>query len=315
MKRFLQLVSLYSAVMAAFVFAGLFLLPNAKTRASMLGALPQKLATARAMESPKIILAGGSNISFGMDSKLLSEKTGMPVINLGVYGALGLKQMLDHARRVMKPGDTVVVFPEYEQLMNRKTFLGNGDGLVSSLCEVDREGFRELSLEQWTLLAGPFISYAQTKWIRPKNWWDRRARPWYAANSFNEFGDEIGHAGMPHKELAPPSVWKPNATLDPRIGADLKNFTEETRAKKINCVFLPSVYPASTFDARLETLHRLETAMAQNNTPFAAPCERYRFADTDFFDTVYHLAYDAAPERARRVAGDLRAAIQPPETP
>jgi len=306
MKKFLKAVFCFFGLMLVLVLAGLFALPNAKVRGSMVGAVPKKMSLDRKkIEAPKMLLVGGSNVSFGMDSAELSRELGMPVFNQGVYAAFGLKTMLDQSLRMVCGGDVIVVFPEYEQLTNRRSFLGAGEGQVAMLCEVDRRGLLDLSGEQWRLLFGDFLGYAQTKWMKPKLWWDARALPWYAVDSFNGLGDVAAHKDVPRKGFATPGLWREPA-LDARIGADLRAFVE---ASKMRVVFMPPAYAASAFDLNAEFIAALETAMRENGTPFAAPCERYRFDDELFFDSIYHLVYEAGKERAARVAEDLKALV------
>ena len=293
--------------MLALVLAGLFALPNAKLKASMVGALPAKMDAGRKKTmGPKMLLIGGSNLSFGMDSAALSQRLGMPVYNQGVYGAFGLKTMLDQAMRMANPGDTLAVFPEYEQLTDRKNYLGAGEGLVAMLCEVDRRGFLDLSGEQWRALSGDFLGYAQTKWFKPKTWWDTRAQPWYAADSFNELGDVAAHAGVPRRGFAKPGAWRLQ-TLDTQTAADLRAFAARAEARGVRVVFMPPAYAGSAFDANAGAITQLDAAMRGNGTPFAAPCARYCFDDELFFDSPHHLVFEAGPERAARVAEDLKA--------
>jgi len=61
------------------------------------------------INEPKIILVGNSNLSFGMDSELLSAELGMPVVNLGLNGDLGNAFHEDMARQCIKQGDLVIV--------------------------------------------------------------------------------------------------------------------------------------------------------------------------------------------------------------
>ena len=76
---------------------------------SFQGALIDKVERLESIEGPKIILAGNSNLAFGMDSRLLEEKTGMPVVNLGLHGGLGNDFQERIARLNVQQGDIVVI--------------------------------------------------------------------------------------------------------------------------------------------------------------------------------------------------------------
>jgi len=44
----------------------------------------------RTVPSPRIIIVGGSNVAFGIDSELMEEELDIPVINDGLHVALGI---------------------------------------------------------------------------------------------------------------------------------------------------------------------------------------------------------------------------------
>lgn len=85
-----------------------FATPSQYTQ-SFQGALIDKVERLENIESPKIILVGNSNLAFGMDSKLLEEKMGMPVVNLGLHGGLGNDFHERIARLNIQKGDIVVI--------------------------------------------------------------------------------------------------------------------------------------------------------------------------------------------------------------
>ena len=44
--------------------------------------------------SPKMVLVGGSNLAFSIDSGLLAEEFGLPVVNMGLAKSVGLGYLL-----------------------------------------------------------------------------------------------------------------------------------------------------------------------------------------------------------------------------
>src|SRR5687768_14997237 len=83
----------------------------------------------RKTPSPKIILVGGSNLAFGIDSKMMQDSLRMPVVNMGLYAKLGLKYMLAQVQPYIGPGDVVVVVPEYDQFYGD---FANGDHTLNT---------------------------------------------------------------------------------------------------------------------------------------------------------------------------------------
>ena len=71
--------------------------------------LIDKVARLKSIHEPKIILAGNSNLSFGMNSPMLQEAINMPVVNLGLHGGLGNAFHENIAKINLNSGDIVIV--------------------------------------------------------------------------------------------------------------------------------------------------------------------------------------------------------------
>ena len=56
-----------------------------------LAAVLEKDRLIRSTPSPKIVLVGGSNLAFGIDSKKIEDSLGLRVVNMGLYAKLGLQ--------------------------------------------------------------------------------------------------------------------------------------------------------------------------------------------------------------------------------
>jgi hypothetical protein len=71
---------------------------------------------AAAITGPRILAVGGSATLFSFDSETASRRLGMPVVNFGTHAGMGLTYILDRASRILRPGDIVLLAPEYELL-------------------------------------------------------------------------------------------------------------------------------------------------------------------------------------------------------
>jgi hypothetical protein len=69
-----------------------------------------------ATPAPRLILVGGSNLMFGVESAVLEQSLGVRVVNMGVFGGLGLIAPLEVILPHVRKGDTVVLVPEYTLL-------------------------------------------------------------------------------------------------------------------------------------------------------------------------------------------------------
>src|SRR3989344_2918469 len=63
--------------------------------------------------SPRIILLGGSNLAYSIDSELIEKKTGYNVVNFGIGGGMGMRMMISDLKQYLKNNDIVVLSPEY----------------------------------------------------------------------------------------------------------------------------------------------------------------------------------------------------------
>lgn len=81
---------------------------------TFVGGLNEKFDRLTEIEEEKVIVIGGSSVAFGIDSALMEEYLGKPVVNFGLYAALGTKLMLDLSRANIGEGDIVVLAPELD---------------------------------------------------------------------------------------------------------------------------------------------------------------------------------------------------------
>ena len=112
MRRFMAQVGAFLAIQA--VIATVVVIAYRVDRSNYFGATIDKHALLDATPVARIILVGGSNLTFGMDSPRLSAALERPVVNLSLHAALGLPFLLAEALAVARPGDVVVVSLEYE---------------------------------------------------------------------------------------------------------------------------------------------------------------------------------------------------------
>lgn len=80
---------------------------------TFLAGLEIKHRRALSINSPKIIINGGSNLAFGINSPIIEKALNLPVCNLGIMAGLGLEYMIEQVKFYAKEGDVVVLVPEY----------------------------------------------------------------------------------------------------------------------------------------------------------------------------------------------------------
>ena len=66
-----------------------------------------KVQRAESIKEPKILLIGNSNLVFGIDSEMIEEEIGMPVVNMGVHAGLGNAFLDNMSRYFVNEGEDV----------------------------------------------------------------------------------------------------------------------------------------------------------------------------------------------------------------
>jgi hypothetical protein len=76
-------------------------------------AIIDKHQKAQVIHQPKILLTGGSNLAFGINSDSIEKALHRPVVNLGLYAGLGLNFILKETLSEVKKNDLVILCPEF----------------------------------------------------------------------------------------------------------------------------------------------------------------------------------------------------------
>lgn len=90
------------------LLVGIYIMGN-QYQEGYTGAMIDKVARLKSINEPKIILVGDSNLAFSMNSPMLQEAMGMPVVNLGLHAGLGHVFPERAAKFNINSGDIVIV--------------------------------------------------------------------------------------------------------------------------------------------------------------------------------------------------------------
>jgi hypothetical protein len=75
--------------------------------------LEKKFQKLESINSNKIVITGGSNVSFGIDSDLIENKLEIPTINMGLHAAFGSFIYIETIIPYLKKGDVLLISCEY----------------------------------------------------------------------------------------------------------------------------------------------------------------------------------------------------------
>ena len=273
---------------------------------TFLGELKYKHERLSSIKEDKIVLIGGSNLAFGIDSAKLQEYVDMPVVNYGLYATIGTKAMLDMSRSYINKGDIIVICPEtntqtYSLYYNAHSMWQALDCDLSMLKDV---GFGNLGKLIATL---PEFSTEKLGFIRKNT----KPAPTgiYARASFNEYGDisvERLYNEMPKNYDTSMPVSLTTDLLDKEFIDYLNSYATMCKLKGAKVYFGFSPINAdgivSTDEQKVEFY---ETLNEKLNFPVISNIDDYILDSAFFYDTNFHLNSCGALQRTSLLADDL----------
>jgi hypothetical protein len=249
--------------------------------------------------SPKIVLAGGSNIAFGIDSAEIIRDLNVPVINMGVHAGFGLGRILGSISPYLDEGDTLLIIPEYSHFNTG----WDGDSVVYEII-IDMRQYKMLYNAGCYELPKNFFPYLCSK---PLVFLSRFRKPnpnTYDRYGFNEYCDYVKH--LTFDETHPFKSATALTEINQTYINYFKKFTKDMAERGITVLVSWPSYEDASFDASKDFIHELDTILRkdENVTVISVP-EDYRFAHEYFYDTVYHLHTEGRRIRSERLIRDL----------
>jgi hypothetical protein len=308
MKRFVMRSAGFCIFLFVLLVIGI-MIPPYGVDDSLLFALPDKVERLTKLQSPKIVLIGGSSCSFGFDSEIIEDSIGMPVVNMAAHAGLGLKYFLDQVREYIKPGDIVLLSLEYGQLVDgdNAAFYG-GDVLVPVVVDIDRDAIKDLDAGQWltvlrnvwlysarkliTLAEGPIEESFRGEAVA------RTRMGHYGRFSFNELGDvrkELISKCLPVKT----AKTEEGTLLEPALDY-LEQFSKYVEGVGAHFFITYSSMQRSSYLPIEKLAGRIHRVLIQRGlTVIGAPAQ-FSVDDAELFDTPYHLNAKAREMKTKR---------------
>jgi hypothetical protein len=262
----------------------------------------------------KIVLIGGSNLTYGAVSPEIEAATGCPVANLGLNGRLGAGFMLAQAEHNLHAGDIAVIAFEYD------TFLLSSQGDAQGQFVVAKTEPATLGYMTWrqkfaAAMAVPQI--AQLKILGGMGrFYDGIADPSSlipgpmagieSVKSITANGDLVAHIGVTWPYDYEDGFDFTNQPVNPDVIADIQGFAERMQHRGVHVLLSYTPVMRSYYERHHEALERLHDTLAA--TPPLDPPSRpsdFVFDEKYFFDTVYHLNGEGRLIRTEKLIGDL----------
>lgn len=309
MKKFVLEVACFTILQLA--VAALVLSFYRVDEDAYLAASRDKHALLAVRSSPRMIFVGGSNLAFGLKSSMIARALPYEPVNLALHVGLGLRFMLRETEHALRPGDVVVLSPEYQHFTGRRV------DVLLQLLEQRPSSVRFVPLvyvptllDQGLNYAGGVVRGALSNMLgRPQTSGDD---PPYFRQAFNDYGDVTAHWRMDRprrlssfafEDFSPGRV----ASI---VGA-LNRFHDRARARGARVFFWYPTIPSSTLEQHRQVIAHIEGQIARSltipvlNRPDAATMPR-----EFFFDTHYHLTEAGAVRRTTLLIDSFRSNVE-----
>tara|TARA_Y100001970_G_C14253983_1_gene873778 strand:+ start:1076 stop:1990 length:915 start_codon:yes stop_codon:yes gene_type:complete len=296
-KNFLIFIFILSMI---FLFA-YFLPPTPKTNQSPLQVIIDKNNLLEKINSPRLILVGGSSASFGFNSELLKKFYKLDVINMGMHAKFGLKFHLDNVIRFIEEGDIVIVAPEYDQFFDKFAF--GGEPLAKYLLDIDRFSYTDLNADQIFIVIKSMPKILLSKIFNPSEYFFKKSKV-YSKDSYNYYGDATGHVNLKRKKnIAPYGPIKGKLNYD--VFLMLEKFNNTIKDKGAECFISFPALQKSTFINQEDQIKQVISKLDISNLSIISNYEEYIFNDSLFYDTPYHLTSEGIKMRTHLLINDL----------
>ena len=272
--------------------------------------LIDKLERLKSINEPKIILVGHSNLSFGIDSKMLEEAIGMPVVNLGLHGGLGNAFHEEIARQNINKGDIVIVchssYSDADMI--------DDTSLAWITVDNNSELFKIIRPKDYVSMMKAYLDYIKNAfflWMFHLGNID--AGGCYSRSAFNEYGDVVckpEYAQMDVEEFF--SNTASNNIVVPQINDACVNRLNEYNKYITNkgATLLIAGYPIAYgkyasfgkedfIEFKRELQDRLDCEIISDYTDYFYPYEY-------FYNTILHLNKEGTEIRTQQLISDIK---------
>ncbi|MBN2601540.1 MAG: hypothetical protein JXR87_06080 [Candidatus Marinimicrobia bacterium] len=241
------------------------------------------------LSSPKIIVVGGSNTIFNIDSQTISNSTAYPVVNMGLHAGLGLMFMLNEIEPAIKKGDIIIIMPEYAQFYKNLFF---GGRIVTRLLALDPHYLRYISTRQqfFEIIKGLGLE-TRSKIVYLLG--ESADEETYTRLAFNEFGDLkaelVGDQALP-KLISESYEIRSLDEINTLAIQKLNDFYARMQVSGANVYLaLPAIPVEKYSDNRIEINALYGYLKEKLQIPILYSPKTVLVPARDFYDTYYHL--------------------------
>lgn len=282
------------------------LLPESKE--NVMASIIDKEALLESTNSPKIVLVGGSNVAFGIDSEMIDDNFNYEVVNTSLTGGMGLTYMLSFVKPYLREGDIVILALEYQILYNNK--------YISYIALNEALGLYPAALKYVSPFGDPIqptriLRTIQRRTLNYLGLSRKSTINHLSRTGFNKYGDLIEHLDKGPMDIQVkryPLKYKP---ANPEIINELNDFYKYCLERGVK-VYLTSPPFPQILKPDLEINGDQWTSNLQQSLliPIISDPDDYLFPENYFWGQAYHLNADGRRERTQILVKDLKIALE-----
>lgn len=299
-KKLAFFIKLIVLTAILFVFCFVIVMPQytGNYQASMI----DKVERLKSTQGPKIVLIGNSNLAFGIDSAMIEEAFGMPVVNMGLHGGVGNAFNEQAARLNVDEGDIyIVAHTNYDDADVIKNPM-----LAWITIENHWELYSLIRPKDWPdmVLAYPtYLKKCLTMWRTETG--NTETNDCYRRSAFNEYGD----------------IYYPRPQTEG--GIDFSSVTinhiNDTTAERLNelnaylsergATMLVAAYPVAIYEKTPspEAYYEMGNEMAQMlDCPVISDFRDYMLDEAYFYNSHTHLTDEGTRIRTEQLIEDIQ---------
>jgi hypothetical protein len=313
MLRFFLKVALLTLAIIVSNLALFVLLPNKPDSGSYLAAINDKHARLATTPAPRIIFVGSSDLAFGLDSEQIEQAFQIPVVNMGLHGALGPRLDLEAIRPYIQPGDIIIISGNLTGIQ-ANSFYGrdDGTGLHLWLIKYRPEIVAAMnSPQQWLLFAQEYPSFLKTMLTiasitRFKEFYPRippLENP-YRRTGFNEYGDMVAHLDLALRPWSLSSQSSSPTQASAAAATYFNDYHDFVREKGASIYMIPPPRPDAVVE-RAAAQPKVQRMIYEVTIPSLGEATNYQYPNDYFFDNPGHLNKTGRDVRTKQIIHDL----------
>lgn len=285
----------------------------------------------------RLLIFGDSSSIFGIDSPLLSQKTGIPVVNMALHGGLPLDAIAKFAMEKSRKGDVVVMPLAWTYYF--KDYSTPEDWIIEQMVAWNRGYFDELPVEtklkylksvdiktlyrnvdmkihkDKILKEFPTRRSLTTEEVEIQHRSFDRATPQPFSYSFlnmNELGDIQNACG--HAPAGPMVSFEfpDDPTINPHTAELLRKIASDLHERGVDFHIIPTVMLQDEKSTQEHYRNKISSTMNQIRTlgiSVLGDPNSFYYPVSSFYDTSYHINCESKEDRTNKVYEAIKVAI------